>query len=386
MTATVISAWSVLSPYGTGPGPFADGITAGRPVAPGLDRDTWHAPPTGACLVPGFDTAAALGTRGTRTMDRLTGLTVATLGTLLAPGAGPGTPDGGGAGPGLLTDHDRTALVLGTGSGSVQSTMDFTRDALTGAKPFHVDPARFPNTVMNRAAGASAIWYGLKGPNATLAGGPLTALQALRYATRLRERGHCRTVLCAAVEEYSEERAWLAWHTRDDRHRATPLAEACAVFLLEDAEDAAHAGRAPLADVLAVRFGAAPGPGGLAATLGRLLREALREAGADPGEVRWAAPSRRTTAPPGTCPMGFGAAPRPVEEAEREALRDVLPPGGARPIDVQDLLGDAGAASAGLQIAAVLAEAARRPQPGGIGVVTAVDEDGLAACLVLRLR
>ncbi|MEU1013579.1 beta-ketoacyl synthase N-terminal-like domain-containing protein [Streptomyces sp. NPDC005890] len=372
---TVISEWSVLSPYGIGAEPFTQGVAARRPVVPRLNRDVWQAPPGDACLVPGFDVVALLGSRGTRTMDRLTGLTVATLGTLLEP-------DGSRR---RLDEPEHVGLVLGTGSGSVQSTMDFTRDALTGARPFYVDPALFPNTVMNRAAGQSAIWYGLKGPNATLAGGPLTGLQALRYATRLREHGYSRTVLCGAVEEFSEQRAWLAWHTRGEERRRTPLAEACAMFLLEDAGTALGAGRTPRADILAVRFGA--GPHGLRTALEKCVRGALEAAGTHPGEVAFAAPSGRLSPPPGTCPMGFGGpAGDDVDTVETAVLGDVLAGADAEFIGVRELFGDASAASAGVQLAAVLAAAAHRPRPGATAVVTSVDDDGLVACLVLRLR
>ncbi|MFD6188509.1 MULTISPECIES: beta-ketoacyl synthase N-terminal-like domain-containing protein [unclassified Streptomyces] len=376
-TTTVISGWSVLSPYGIGAGPFTQGLAERRPVVPRLNRDVWHAPPGDALLVPGFDVVTVLGSRGTRTMDRLTGLTVATLGTLV-------DPDGTAR---RLDEPERVGLVLGTGSGSVQSTMDFTRDALTGAKPFYVDPALFPNTVMNRAAGQSAIWYGLKGPNATLAGGPLTGLQALRYATRLRERGYSRTVLCGAVEEFSEQRAWLAWHTRSEARRATPLAEACAMFLLEDAEAAREAGRTPYADILAVRFGA--GPRGPRAALERCVRGALEAAGTTPGDVAFAAPSGRVAPPPGACPMGFGNPASGTDEAdtvETDVLGTVLDGTDAELIGVRDLIGDASAASAGVQLAAVLAAAAHRPRPGATALITSVDDDGLVACLVLRLR
>ncbi|MEK8171048.1 beta-ketoacyl synthase N-terminal-like domain-containing protein [Streptomyces sp. M19] len=90
------------------------------------------------------------------------------------------------------------------------------RDSLVGDRPFYVDPARFPNTVLNSAAGRSAIWHRLKGPNATVAGGHATGLLALRYAMRLQRAGRATTVVCGAVEEFSSARAWLEWHARTD--------------------------------------------------------------------------------------------------------------------------------------------------------------------------
>ncbi|GAA3299015.1 hypothetical protein GCM10020295_36110 [Streptomyces cinereospinus] len=109
-------------------------------------------------------------------MDRVTALAVTAVGGLVEAVAEE-----------LAARPEQTALVLGTGSGSVQSIMDFTRDSLSGERPYHVEPARFPNTVMNRAAGQSAIWHRIKGPNTTVAGGSLTGLLALNYALRLHQ-------------------------------------------------------------------------------------------------------------------------------------------------------------------------------------------------------
>ncbi|MEV5974983.1 beta-ketoacyl synthase N-terminal-like domain-containing protein [Streptomyces sp. NPDC051921] len=360
--ATVISDWSVLSPYGMGAEPFAEGVRAHREVVPRLNTEVWPGPSDQACLIPGFNVVEALGSRGTRTMDRLTGITVATLGALLEPY--------GTSRPPLAGGPERIGLVLGTGSGSVQSTMDFTRDSLTGAQPFYVDPALFPNTVMNRAAGASAIWHGFKGPNATLAGGPLTGLQALRYAARLRERGHCEVVLCGAVEEYSVQRAWLDWHARGPERADVAVAEGCAVFLLEDAESAERHGRRPRAEILSSRFSAYGGPEDLRPALARLVRAALDDAAVDPAEVRLAAPS-------GT----GGGAP----DAETQVLAEVLAGSGAELVHVRDLFGDACAASAALQLGAVLALGDSPAGRDAVAVVTSVDEDGLLACTTVRL-
>ncbi|MDX2561384.1 beta-ketoacyl synthase N-terminal-like domain-containing protein [Streptomyces sp. TX20-6-3] len=360
--STVISDWSTLSPYGIGGEAFTEGVRAGRTVVPRLNSEEWQAPSDQVCLVPGFDVVEALGSRGTRSMDRLTGITVATLGSLLEP-FGSRKP--------LSAAPERVGLVLGTGSGSVQSTMDFTRDSLTGAKPFYVDPARFPNTVMNRAAGQSAIWYGFKGPNATLAGGPLTGLQALRYATRLRERGHCEAVLCGAVEEFSVQRAWLDWHTSEPADRGTtPLAEGCAMFLLEDADSAAQQGRRPRAEILSARFAAFHSPEDLRPTLVRCIRDALRNAGVSPTDVRLAAPSDAAGGPAGI---------------EAEALTEAMDGTETALVRVRDLFGDASAASAALQLAAVLAVGPTGPGDGGVALVTSLDGDGLVACTVLRL-
>lgn len=344
LDALVISGWSVVSPYGMGAGPFRDGLRAGR--------DGTSAGPYGpferAGVVPDFDVARVLGRKGTRSMDRVTGLTVATVGRLLDAYL-----------PRPFEDAERVGLVLGTGSGSVQSIMDFTRDALTGERPYHVDPARFPNTVMNRAAGQSAIWYGLKGPNTTVAGGALTGLLALSYTARLHRGGGCDAILCGAAEEISEQRARLEWHANGPG--GGPLGEGCAMFLTERLDTARRNGRAPLAVVRAVRFGAFGAQASAGEALRRCVEDALKDAG-DPDEVRLVAPTGG-----------------PFGDHESAAIGAAL--GGRRPPEVRGrpLIGDTSAASAAFQLAAVLAAG----MDDGLALVTSIDREGTVGCALL---
>ncbi|MGW3011271.1 beta-ketoacyl synthase N-terminal-like domain-containing protein [Streptomyces sp. NPDC001219] len=358
MSELVLSAWSVVSGYGVGSAPFSAGIGAGRSAVGELDREAWPGPFDRCGLVPDFTAREYVGKKGTRTMDRVTAIAVTAVGRLLAS-----------CGDELTAHPEQVGLVLGTGSGSVQSIMDFTRDALTSERPYHVDPARFPNTVMNRAAGQSAIWYGIKGPNTTVAGGWLTGLLALSYAVRLHRGGHCARVLCGAAEEYSTQRAWLEWHGRGTEERSTPLGEGGAVFLMETAADARAAGRAPLARILATRFGAFAERSDAQRALADCVRGALDRAGVAPGNVRLVAP--------------LGADGK-LAALEEDGITDAL--GAARPerIRCRPLLGDTSAASTSLQLAAVLGTAGGSGLgPGEAALVTGIDRDGTVGCAVL---
>lgn len=186
MTKTVISAWSAVSPFGIGREAFVSGFHAGRSAVTAVDREQWRTPDDEVCLVPGFSPAAALGRKGTRAMDRVTGLAVSAVGRLIDE-----SPD-----PHTASDGEDVALVLGTTSGSVQSMMDFTRSGLVSEKPYFVDPARFPNAVMNCAAGQCAIRHRLKGPNTTIAAWPRlrTARAEVRAAAAQRRPGAHRAV------------------------------------------------------------------------------------------------------------------------------------------------------------------------------------------------
>ncbi|WP_049563494.1 beta-ketoacyl synthase N-terminal-like domain-containing protein [Nonomuraea sp. SBT364] len=340
MDELVISGCSVISPFGLGVEAFAAGLASGtRPMSA-----TSGGPYAGACLIPDFDARTVLGAKGTRTMDRATAIAVASVGMLLD------TP---------VTEHPHeVGLVLGTSSGSIQSIMDFTRESLVGDKPYHVDPARFPNTVMNRAAGQSAIWHGLKGPNATVAGGAATGLLALNYATRLLRRGRCKAVLCGAVEEYSEQRGWLAWHAG---RREVPPGEGSAIFLLESREDAAAASREPLAAVLGSRFmvheRAVEVPGVLTACVRGLLKD-LGLRAEDIGAV-----------------LSSGA------EGEDAALDAIVGPHAPRR-NCREALGDTASAASAFQLAAAVTGG----PSGAVTLVTSVDRDGVVGCTALQLE
>ncbi|WP_031076408.1 beta-ketoacyl synthase N-terminal-like domain-containing protein [Streptomyces sp. NRRL WC-3742] len=356
----VITAWSAVSPFGIGRAAFAQGLRERRTTAAALAPELAPTSDGTACVVPGFDVRSALGKKGTRSMDRVTGLAVTAVGALLEDG-----PRNKAVGTG-----ERAALALGTTTGSAQSMMDFTRDSLTGQEPFFVDPAKFPNTVMNCAAGQCAIWYQLKGPNATIAGGRVAGLHALSYSRRLLAAGRARTVLTGAAEEFSAARAWLEHHAAEGAG-APALGEGCAVLLVEPpAQDGEE--QPVLAELLAVELGVAL-DGDVRPVLARTLRRALAQAGVEPGEVAVVARS---------------GAPGPEGEAETAAVHEVLGGAGAVDLAPAELIGDTGAAAAAFQAAALLAYAEDRPAEasGRIGVVTSVDRAGSVGCAVLGLR
>jgi 3-oxoacyl-[acyl-carrier-protein] synthase II len=357
-TRFAVSGWSAVSPFGIGADAFRDGVRTGRSAVRELSTDDWQVPAERAGLVPSFDIRTVLGRKNTRSMDRATGLAVSSVGMLLE-----------GHEADLRAATDRTVgLVLGTTTGSVQSMMDFTRDSLTQDKPFHVDPARFPNTVMNCAAGQCAIWYGLRGPNTTIAGGQATGLLALNYAARLLRRGHADVLLWGAVEEFSTQRAWLEWHANGVD---VPLGEGCTIFLLEPLSQARAAGRPVLAELLGLRCavygGAVPAADMLATCAGQLLQRSL----VAPDDV-WA--------------VAVSDYPDDRAEAQREGLRRVF--GGHEPrlLSVTGLLGDTASASAAFQFAELLSVAEDDPAARGrTALVTSLDREGVVACALVRL-
>jgi 3-oxoacyl-[acyl-carrier-protein] synthase II len=351
-----LTGWSAVGPLGVGAEHFGAAVRGGgsglRSTGPERELPTER-----VGFVPDFEVRASLGRKNTRSMDRATGLAVLTVGMLLE----------GDRAAGRAFDGDAVGLVLGTTTGSVQSMTDFTRDSLTGDKPYHVDPARFPNTVMNCAAGQSAIWHGLRGPNTTVAGGATTALTALSYAARLHRSERARTVICGAVEELGPQRAWLEARGREDEG-ATALGEGCAVFRLESAEYARTEGRGVLAELLAVRLGVSASPEQTPDALADCATAALAEA--VPGD-----PDRRDAV------WAVAADLDPAALAPAAAL---LP--GVRHIELASRTGDTGAASGALLLAAVLSYAQEDSAAAGrVALLLSADRDGLYGCAVLRM-
>ncbi|MEV4434147.1 beta-ketoacyl synthase N-terminal-like domain-containing protein [Streptomyces sp. NPDC049555] len=355
----VITGWSAVSPYGIGAEAFTEGLRDRRTTVAPVDTERWGVPTTRAHLVPGFETREVLGKKGTRSMDRVTGLAVAAVGSLLKQ-------------PGSVEEREtgeRAALVLATTTGSAASMMDFTRSSLQGERPYDVDPAVMPNAVMNCAAGQCAIWYGIKGPNTTLAGGRAAGLLSLNYATRLLSSGRAETVLCAAAEEYSAARYWLEKHSRGAEAPGVPLGEGAAVLLVQPAGTHTPE-RPPLAEVLAVRSRVATGAR-VRDVLADCVRDALAAAGTDPTEVWAAAP---------------GDAPGRLGHLEHEVLEEICGTEALGRVPAVARIGDVSAASGSFQIAMVLATAADDPAAAGrVAVITSADRDGSLACAVLRL-
>lgn len=338
----VISGWSAISPFGLVGADFAAGLRDGQRHGEGPRH------------VPDFEVREVLGRKGTRSLDRQTALAVATAGQLLAGQNGGRI---GGVGP-------ESGLVLGTVTASAQSMMDFARDTFTQDKPYHVDPARFPNTVLNCAAARCAIWHELRGPNTTVSAGRASGLAALNYARRLRRSGRADVILCGAVEELSQARSWL-------ESGAEPLGEGCAMVLVEPLGRPSAHGRAELAEVLALEFGLHSEPSGVRSALGACLRRAFATADETPDRV-WAVAS--------------SGGPDPFGKGEDAAIADVI--GDRAPVRLRssELVGDTNGASAAFALVAVVAKAAETPQARGhTAVVTSVDRDGVVGCALLRL-
>ena len=101
-----------------------------------------------------------------------------------------------------ITDENRNdiGVVLGSTMGSVHSISEFDKEGLREG-PRYVNPAKFPNTVINSPASQVAIRFGLRGLNSTISTGFTASLDAFGYAMDMLRLGRVRTLLVGGVEE-----------------------------------------------------------------------------------------------------------------------------------------------------------------------------------------
>lgn len=203
--------------------------------------------------------------------------------------------------PERLAEHD-AGLVLGTMFGSVHTISKFDRHALEQG-PACASPMDFANTVINAAAGQTAIWHNLRGINSTVASGSTSGLAALGYACDLIRFGGQVAVLAGGVDEFCFEsfcgfdRAGMLSKSGDPEAFPVPfhtgrtgfaVGEAAALLMLEEWDSAVARGARILAEVRG--HGSAYDPSGadwdqFTLSITRAMKDALKDAGLSPKEV-----------------------------------------------------------------------------------------------------
>lgn len=241
--------------------------------------------------IPSFQPESYLKGKPLRALDR-TGRIVAAAAKLALENSGWTSES--------LGRHD-VGLVLGTMFGSVHTISEFDRRALTQG-PACVSPLDFANTVLNAAAGQSAIWHNLRGINSTIACGNTSGLMALGYAADLIRHGSQTAMLAGGADEFcfesfcGFERAGLLCKTNGHNEFPVPFAaarsgfalgEGAALLMLEEWDSAIARGATILAEFLG--HGNAYDPAGKQEcgpeTIARAMDMALSDSGLPPADV-----------------------------------------------------------------------------------------------------
>jgi 3-oxoacyl-[acyl-carrier-protein] synthase II len=369
VTLLAITGAGVLSPAGVGLERLAAEISGGR----GTESRTHSARalypealPNGFFnAIADFDVSQFLGRKGTAALERQSALSVVVCGQALQDS-------------GLCVDddnRDRVGVAIGTTWGSLKSTSDFVKESLLADRPYLVTPTRFPNTVMNCAAGQSAIRYGLRGINATLAGSQLAFLNALEFSANALRCGHADTMLTGAVEEFTPHTAW-AVHASQPEGKPTVIGEGAASFVIESFDTASASSRHIDIEVLSVITGFCPCRGKterLSAGLEGCIRKALTKAKLSASEVTCIA----------TC-EAVGAED-PGQNIESRAIAAVFGQTHAERIDVRSVFGECLAATGALQMGVLVALHRADPRKDGhFSMMTGITRDGGYGAAILR--
>ncbi len=215
---TFIRSWEVVSPLGVGRAAFTQRVRAlsGSPrKADGVLATTAFTPET-------FDKRTHLGKKGVRGMDTLAGYAVVAS-ELLMRGLPGETRQGG----------SKVGVVLGTGSGSLSSHLDFILDLHRQESVEWVNPLQFPQTVMNCAAGQISIWHHFTGINVTVSSGYHSGLSALEFANNALKGARAERILCGCVEELSRYTRFVLPSDRRRLRQEQVLGEGAMLALLE---------------------------------------------------------------------------------------------------------------------------------------------------------
>ncbi|MBW8876503.1 MAG: hypothetical protein JF614_16180 [Acidobacteria bacterium] len=243
-----------------------------------------------------FDAQSYLPDRNLRPIDRTSRLLLVAAGQALV---------GSGWTAEAVVERE-VGLVLGTTFCSVRTIAEFDRRALQ-LGPSHASPLDFANSVINAAAGQTAIWYGLRGLNSTISAGAASGLAAFGYAVDQIRGGRAAALLAGGVEElcfesfFGHYQAGRLCGSRggkeaddgelpipfDARRNGFALAEGAALVTLEDAAAAAERGAPVLGEVLGHGSGFDPlgTEESAVGAVARAVRLALEDAGLGAGDV-----------------------------------------------------------------------------------------------------
>ena len=378
MKPLAITGAGILSALGIGAEASFAGLATGaalvkRPLA-SFDGSKVDAP---VYEVPDFEPAKFLGDKGLRTLDRLTKLLVVAA-RLTLEDAGIKQ-----AGAFVALSAPRVGVCCSNAYGSLEAITELDRVAVL-EDPRYINPAKFPNTVSNSAAGYISIWEELRALNVSVSDGNCGALDAVFAASLFLETARADAVITGGGEAMSEA-LYLAFERLGAFAEGVRLGEGAAFFALELVEKAALRG----ARTLGVLFGygtafVAPEA---EVTLLHPSQEAVARA------IRAALADGAVAADDIDVVVSGESGIAAFDEAESAAIRETL--GDRAVLAPKRLLGETLGAGGALGIAAALAALRERAPLGTLvrgvapdrrrtALVTSLGYHGNASALLLR--
>ena len=296
-----------------------------------------------------FDAKTYLGEKGLRLLDRSTKLINVAAKLALDDAGFKVTED----------NTDEVGVVLGTTLGSVWSISEFDKTALIEG-PRYVNPALFPNTVINSPASQISIRFGIKGFNTTIATGFTSSLDALKYACDFIDLDRARAILVGGVEELCLQ-TYLGFYKLnflsgsknggpeiscpfDKRRNGIVFGEGASMVLIEDLESAKKRGARIYAEIRSIGYAFDPfrlnkynkrGPG-----IRKAMKEALTEADLEAEDIDYISANANST--------------READQIESEAVKEVFGDHAHKvPISsIKSMIGETFSACGAMQLAA----------------------------------
>lgn len=242
----VITGIGVVSSIGTGKDAFWQALKEGRSgIKPVTLFDTSSLKVRLGGEVSDFKPEEILGPKGLRTLDRATKLLLC-AGSLALADAKLDIND---------ESSNSVGTCIGTTLGHLWSSSEFDKSALREG-PRYVNPAEFPNTVMNSPASQLNIRFKIKGPCATILSGFTSSLDAIEYSLNLIRNNRAEIVLAGALEDLAEQNYLGFYKTQflaglrgqeisspfDKRRNGAIFGEGSGVVVLEKEESARKRG------------------------------------------------------------------------------------------------------------------------------------------------
>ncbi|MFH1864709.1 MAG: beta-ketoacyl-ACP synthase II [Candidatus Eisenbacteria bacterium] len=292
----VITGMGAVTPLGLTVQESWESVLAGKSGAGEITRfDASAFPVRIACELPGFDVETFIDKREARKMDPCTHYGMAAS---LMAWKDAGFEDDG-------YDADRAGVLIGSGVGGIQ-TFETQHTVLMEKGPRRISPFFIPMMIADMPSGAVSIELGLKGPNFAPVSACASGAHAVGVAFQTVRRGDADIMVSGGTEaaicqmavggfanmkaiSARNEEPTLASRPFDAGRDGFVLGEGAGIVVLEELEHAKARGAHIVAEM--VGFGAtsdafhitAPAPGGEGAA--RAMKEALRDAGLNPGDV-----------------------------------------------------------------------------------------------------
>ncbi|MBN2374023.1 beta-ketoacyl-[acyl-carrier-protein] synthase family protein [bacterium] len=190
-----ITGIGVVAPNGIGKDNFWDALSNGiSGIKPISMFDTGKYDSKSGGEIADFDAGGHLGRKGIRDLDRSSKLISVAVKLAL---------EDSGIDISNTNTYD-TGIVVGTSLGSVRSISEFDITGLIEG-PSYVNPAHFPNTVINSPASHASIMFDIRGLNSTISSGFCSSLDAIIYACDSINLNKVNTIMAGAVEEFCQQ-------------------------------------------------------------------------------------------------------------------------------------------------------------------------------------